>query len=94
MEIFASLSGLWGLTTIGLFIWMVRISYKVERRSNPSKFERWPLRYANPFGVALNINVASDDETQGLRKQLLVCMAAIAVLFVLFIIFVTTRTGA
>lgn len=91
MEMFGAFSGLWGILTLALFILMVRISYKVERRSNPEKFERWPIRYANPFGVALNINVARDAETQKLRKQLLAYMAAIGVLFALFIILVLTR---
>ena len=88
---FGTLSGLWGLLTILLFIQMVRISYKIERKSNPGKFERWPLRYANPFGVALNINVSKDAETQGMRRQLLGLMALIGVLFALFILFVTSR---
>lgn len=79
------------MVTLALFIWMVRTSYKIERRSAPEKFERWPVRYANPIGSALNINVAKDAETQRLRKLLLRLMAAIAVLFVVFIVFVLTR---
>lgn len=91
MGLFGTLSGLWAVVTLLLFILMLRVSYKVERRSVPDTFKRWPLRYANPIGVALNIKVARDAETQALRKQLLAYLAAIGVLFVVFILFVLTR---
>ncbi len=91
MSLFASLSAFWAIATLTLFILMLRISYKVERTSDPESFQRWPLRYANPIGVALNIKVAGDPVTQGLRRKLLAYMAAIGVLFVAFAVFTVTQ---
>lgn len=91
MSLFASLSALWALATLTLFILMLRVSYQVERTSDPDSFQRWPLRYANPIGVALNIKVSDDPVSQGLRRKLLAYMAAIGVLFVAFAIYTVTQ---
>lgn len=76
--------GVWGVVVIGLLLVLLRLSYRIERRSNPEKFKRWPMRYANPIGTALNINVARDAETQGLRKKLLLILMIISALMVAF----------
>lgn len=88
MSLFPVVSGIWGIVVIGLLLLAVRLSYRIEKRSDPDKFKRWPIRYANVFGVALNINVARDSETQQLRRQMLIYLALISGLAVAFALFV------
>ena len=77
----ALLEGLLGIAAIAVLISAIPISYRIEARSNPARFGGRRLGYTNIFGVAFNLGVARDDETQALRRKLLIRLALIALLF-------------
>jgi hypothetical protein len=78
------LSVAWSLTTIVLFFWAIRLSYRIEARSpllvNPSGVPR----YAALFHTITNSKVARDPETQRLRRRMNMMLAVILAGFVLF----------
>ena len=64
------LFGVWALGILAVFIWAVRLSYKIEARSpdltNTSGFPRKAML----FHTITNLNVARDDETQAMRRRM------------------------
>jgi len=79
--------GIWAIAVVGALIRASRISYEVEARSG-----RRPLRsglpgYANVIPVALNIGVARDEETQGLRREVVKRLLTILGGFLAFALF-------
>lgn len=79
--------GLLGLIGLIFFISAIPYSYQIEARSNPERFGGRRRGYTNIWAVIVNYRVAKDEETQALRKKVLirmaivlVCMAGLAVL--------------
>lgn len=81
-----ALSGLIGVSIIAVFISAIRLSYAVETRSKPEGGGFGLPRYTNIWGVALNMGVAGDEETQALRRRVNQRLAVIAGLFVLMVL--------
>ena len=81
MSALSALASLTGPAIIVVFILAIRLSYAIEARSDPMKAKR-SFGYTNIWGVALNMGVARDAETQALRKRLLLHLAGIALLFI------------
>ncbi|PHP68034.1 hypothetical protein CSC94_05045 [Zhengella mangrovi] len=85
MPLFPVISGIVGLAAIIVFMSAIRHSYAVEARSDPRKAGR-RFGYTNIWAVALNIGVAGDEETQSLRRAVLVRLGAVAALFAVLIL--------
>lgn len=67
---FYMLTGLWGLVMVAIFIWAVRLSYRIEARS-PDLVNRSGLpRKAMILHTVTNWKVARDTETQALRRRM------------------------
>lgn len=81
-----ALSGLFGVSIIAFFISAIRLSYAVEARSKPEGSGSSLPRYTNIWGVALNMGVARDEETQALWRMVNQRLAVIAGLFVLMVL--------
>ncbi len=77
----ALLGGLFGVFALVAFVSAIRISYRIEARSNPERFGGRRMGYTNIWAVALNMGVAKDEETQSMRRKLLTRLAIVAVLF-------------
>lgn len=75
------LAGLFGLLALGAFISAIPISYRVEARSNPARFGGRRTGFTNIWAVVFNIGVARDEETQSMRRKVLIRLAFVAVLF-------------
>lgn len=76
-------TGLWAVVMLALFIQAIRLSYRIEERSEDLKNRTGLPRYAAmPFTVA-NYKVARDAETQALRRRMLILLALVAAGFVL-----------
>jgi len=73
------ISSIWALVTLGLFIVVIRLSYRIEARSKPPR--RIPA-FTNFIATALNLGVARDGQTQALRRRMLFFLGVIALGFV------------
>ena len=78
------LSAAWSLVTIALFVWAIRLSYRIEARSPLLANRSGAPRFAILFHTMTNWNVAQDTETQRLRRRMNVLLAVILAGFVLF----------
>jgi hypothetical protein len=68
---FYPLAGLWGLAMLAVFVQAIRLSYRIEARSEGLRNRTGLPRYAAmPFTVT-NWKVARDAETQALRRRML-----------------------
>jgi len=64
------LFGVWALGILAIFIWAVRLSYKIEARSPDLRNTSGFPRNAMLFHTITNLNVARDDETQAMRRRM------------------------
>jgi steroid 5-alpha reductase family enzyme len=78
------LSAAWSLVTIALFVWAVRLSYRIEARSPLLANRSSVPRFAAMLHTVTNWNVAPDNETQRLRRRMNLLLALILAGFVLF----------
>jgi hypothetical protein len=76
----AILGGMLGLIALLALVSAIPISYRIEARSNPSRFGRRRFGYTNIWAVALNLGVARDAETQLMRRKILVRLALVALM--------------
>ncbi len=64
------LSGVWGLAMLAVFIWAIRLSYRIEARSPELQNTSGVPRNALIFHTVTNRKVARDEETQALRRRM------------------------
>ena len=76
-------SGLWAVTMLVLFVQAIRLSYRIEARSDGLRNRSGLPRYAAMPFTATNYKVARDPETQALRRRMLMFLALVAIGFVL-----------
>jgi hypothetical protein len=81
--LFFVVSGLWAVTMLLLFVQAIRLSYRIEARSDGLRNRSGLPRYAAMPFTATNYKVARDPETQALRRRMLVFLALVAIGFVL-----------
>jgi hypothetical protein len=81
--LFFVFSGLWAVTMLVLFVQAIRLSYRIEARSDGLRNRSGLPRYAAMPFTATNYKVARDPETQALRRRMLVFLALVAIGFVL-----------
>jgi len=81
---FYIVSGVWAVGMLAVFIQVIRLSYRIEHRSDRLRNRTGlPMYAALPFTVT-NWRVSRDDETQALRRRMLLLLAIILAGFVLF----------
>ena len=72
------------LAILAIFIWAIRLSYRIEARSPDLRNTSGIPRKAMMLHTVTNWNVARDDETQAMRRRmnllLLAVLAGFAVL--------------
>ncbi len=73
------ISGALAIAAIGLFISVTRLCYRIEARSDDGKSNPLP-RFANLPRVVINYQIARDDETQAMRRTLLIRIVFILVI--------------
>ncbi len=81
--LFFVVSGLWAVTMLLLFVQAIRLSYRIEARSDGLRNRSGLPRYAAMPFTATNYKVARDPETQALRRRMLAYLGLVAVGFVL-----------
>ena len=65
------LFGLWAIAILVVFVQATRLSYRIEARS-PGLANRGVPRKAMLFHTITNLNVARDEETQALRRRMII----------------------
>lgn len=70
MPWFATLTGLWGIVMLAVFVAAIRLSYRIEARSPDLKNRSGVPRKAMIFHTVTNLGVARDDETQSMRRRM------------------------
>jgi hypothetical protein len=81
---FYIVSGLWAVGMLAILIQVIRLSYRIEQRSERLRNRTGlPMYAALPFTVT-NWRVSRDDETQALRRRMLLLLGLILAGFVLF----------
>lgn len=81
---FYIVSGLWAMGIIAILIQVIRLSYRIEHRSERLRNRTGlPMYAALPFTVT-NWRVSRDDETQALRRRMLRLLGLILAGLVLF----------
>lgn len=83
------LSAAWSLVTVALFVWAIRLSYRIEARSPLLANQSGVPRFAAMFHTVTNWNVAPDAETQRLRQRMILLLVLILAGFVAFAAAVT-----
>lgn len=68
MPWFAILSGLWAMATLCVFVLAIRLSYRIEARSEALTNRTGLPRKAMIFHTVFNIGVARDAESQAMRR--------------------------
>lgn len=68
--LFFVIAGLWGVATVAVLISAARLCYRIEARSGRPLLKRGLPGYANLVPVAFNVGVATDEETQALRRRM------------------------
>lgn len=61
--------GIWAVAVVGALIRATRFAYLIETRSGRPLLRNGLPGFANVIPVALNIGVARDEQTQGLRRE-------------------------
>lgn len=78
-QYFYILCGLWALGILAHFVWAIRLSYRIEKRSPDLVNKSGIPQRAQMFHTVTNWKVARDAETQALRRRmnmlLLACLA-------------------
>ena len=87
---FHILTGLWGVAMIATFIQAIRLSYRIEARSPELTNHSGFPRNAMIFHTVLNLNVARDPETQGLRRRMIVLLLTNLAGFVLLGLYIAS----
>lgn len=81
------IAGLWGLAMVVVLISAIRLSYRIEARSEGLRNTSGFPRNAMVLHTVLNWNVARDAETQRLRRamnlRLLTILAGFALMMIL-----------
>ena len=77
------LPGVWAMAMLAIFLWAVRLSYKIEARSPALRNTSGIPRNAMLLHTVTNRNVARDDETQAMRRRMIVLLLAVLAGFVL-----------
>jgi hypothetical protein len=67
---FYALCGFWGIVMVAIFIWAVRLSYRIEARSPDLANTTGVPRNAMILHTVTNWKVARDAETQALRRRM------------------------
>jgi cellulose synthase/poly-beta-1,6-N-acetylglucosamine synthase-like glycosyltransferase len=79
----------WAILALAMFVVVILLSYRIEKRSDPlvnrSGFPRWAML----FHTITNLHVARDAQTQRLRSIMLMLLAGIIGLFILVAIVVS-----
>jgi hypothetical protein len=82
------LPGVWALAMLAIFIWAIRLSYKIEARSPDLHNTSGIPRKAMLLHTVTNWNVARDDETQAMRRRMIVLLLAVLAGFVLLCLWI------
>lgn len=77
-------AGLWGVAMVAVLISAIRLSYRIEARSEGLKNTSGVPRKAMFVHTMLNWHVARDAETQAMRRQMNIRFLIILAGFVLF----------
>ncbi|MCV3242307.1 hypothetical protein [Mesorhizobium sp. ZC-5] len=77
-------AGLWGVAMVAVLISAIRLSYRIEARSEGLKNTSGVPRKAMWIHTILNWRVARDEETQALRRRMNLRFLIILVGFALF----------
>lgn len=72
---FFVITGAWALAMLALFIAAIRLSYRIEARSEGLRNALGVPRKAFMVHTALNWRVARDAETQRMRRRMLLFLA-------------------
>ena len=64
------LSGIWAVAMLAVFIWAIRLSYRIESRSPDLQNTGGVPRNALICHTVTNWKVARDEETQALRRRM------------------------
>lgn len=81
---FYIVSAVWALAMLAVFIQAIRLSYRIEERSDRLRNGTGLPRYAAMPFTAANWRVARDGETQALRRRMLRLLGLNLAGFVLF----------
>ncbi|MBM3609729.1 MAG: hypothetical protein FJX29_15005 [Alphaproteobacteria bacterium] len=82
MSWLAPIAVIWGVATLYLFLQVIGLCYRIEKRSYPEAFATDTPRRANILGVIFNYKIARDRDTQAMRKQMNFYLAIILAGFV------------
>jgi len=79
---FGIFAGVWGIAMVIVFILAIRLSYRIEARSEGLTNRSGIPRKAMIFHTVFNLKVARDAETQAMRRRMLSLLAVIAAGFI------------
>ena len=68
-------TGIWALAMLAIFIQAIRLSYRIEARSEGLRNTLGVPQKAMMIHAAFNWKVARDPETQALRRRMLLLLA-------------------
>lgn len=71
------LFGFWAIAILVVFVQATRLSYRIEARSPGLANRSGVPRKAMLFHTIANINVARDEETQALRRRMIVLLLVV-----------------
>jgi hypothetical protein len=71
------LPGVWALAILAIFIWAIRLSYRIEARSPDLRNTSGIPRKAMMLHTVINWNVARDAETQAMRRRMIMSLLAV-----------------
>jgi hypothetical protein len=74
--------GVMALIALVLFVSAVSLSHKIEKRSQPRRTPGTGSSNTNMFGQILNASVATDPETQRLRRAMIMRFSMGLIVFV------------
>jgi hypothetical protein len=70
-QTFYMFSGVWALLVLLVFVQAIRLSYRIEARSEGLQNRTGFPRKAMLFHTVFNLSVARDPETQAMRRRML-----------------------
>lgn len=91
---FGIFAGVWGIAMVIVFILAIRLSYRIEARSEGLTNRSGIPRKAMIFHTVFNLKVARDPESQAMRRRMLRLLAVNAVGFILLGIAIALRGAA
>jgi hypothetical protein len=71
------LPGVWALAILAIFIWAIRLSYRIEARSPDLRNTSGIPRKAMMLHTVTNWNVARDAGTQAMRRRMIMLLLAV-----------------